>query len=64
MERFTAEAGAVGFVMPRPTPTQLASLRAGQPTPILWQRGFSNGGVAGRGRSVVRKGPEPGRETV
>jgi hypothetical protein len=27
--------GAVGFVMPRPTPTQLASLRAGQPTPIL-----------------------------
>ena len=27
--------GAVGFVMPRPTPTQVASLRAGQPTPIL-----------------------------
>ena len=27
--------GAVGFVMPRPTPSQVASLRAGQPTPIL-----------------------------
>ena len=27
--------GAVGFVMPRPTPSQLASLRAGQPTPVL-----------------------------
>lgn len=27
--------GAVGFVMPRPTPAQLASLRAGRPTPII-----------------------------
>jgi len=27
--------GAVGFVMPRPTPAQRASLRAGQPTPIV-----------------------------
>ena len=27
--------GAVGFVMPRPTPSQLASMRAGQPTPIV-----------------------------
>ena len=27
--------GAVGFVMPRPTPAQLASLRAGQPTPVI-----------------------------
>jgi hypothetical protein len=27
--------GAVGFVMPRPTPSQVASLRAGQPTPVI-----------------------------
>jgi Domain of unknown function (DUF4281) len=27
--------GAVGFVMPRPTPAQMATLRAGRPTPLL-----------------------------
>jgi hypothetical protein len=27
--------GAVGFVMPHPTPSQLASLRAGRPTPAI-----------------------------
>jgi hypothetical protein len=27
--------GAVGFIMPRPTPAQVESLRAGRPTPLL-----------------------------
>jgi hypothetical protein len=27
--------GGIGFLMPRPTPTQLATLEAGQPTPLL-----------------------------
>ena len=41
--------GALGFLMPRPTPAQLDSLRAGRPTPVVGAHavGVPDGGPAG-----------------
>jgi hypothetical protein len=55
----TLAGGAIGFVMPRPTATQLASMRAGQPTALL---GAHSVGVpdGGPGLPITRWSTEGG----